>query len=446
MRRISNGIFDAPFIKVDVEVTIPGSHNGTPNITKTASKYVVAPTAKKIATYMTNQIFGSDILTGVEGMNVSWIMPTLKESFENAIYCTESFIQILIFEGRVYLKFVPKCQIFNLVQNFDKVKSCSIIDETDDGECRLERDMEFFYEDGSEMTVMAMTAFQKDRNGEFFKMPLSSYNNRYGTDWQEKYVLPYRNLINIDTGEQFFDDSKNLLENEMKVINVLSDEIQKTRTRIAATQHYTTTDVVTGWKPASSFQVETLSVNDLHDYFTLLPGDRDHQMFEFLQGNIRVADYEQAFKFYDYQVIQMAGLSPASFGYEKDAYMNVANVNLSGNATDMTVEAMKTQITPQIDSLFKNIMLCQQSSGFEQTIPEGMTWDFGDNEKFDDMKKLKVLSEVQKVASIPYTERAKIIQPILAKLTDETDDEAVENLVNSHNAENEKIGITYGRI
>ena len=253
-------------------------------------------------------------------------------------------------------------------------------------------------------------------------------------------------MINIDTGEQFFDDSKNLLENEMKVINVLSDEIQKTRTRIAATQHYTTTDVVTGWKPASSFQVETLSVNDLHDYFTLLPGDRDHQMFEFLQGNIRVADYEQAFKFYDYQIIQMAGLSPASFGYEKDAYMNVANVNLSGNATDMTVEAMKTQITPQIDSLFKNIMLCQQSSGFEQTIPEGMTWDFGDNEKFDDMKKLKVLSEVQKVASIPYAERAKIIQPILAKLTDETDDEAVENLVNSHNAENEKIGITYGRI
>ena len=184
MRRISNGIFDAPFIKVDVEVTMPGSHNGTPNITKTESKYVVAPTAKKIATYMTNQIFGSDILTGVAGMNVSWIMPTLKESFENAIYCTESFIQILIFEGRVYLKFVPKCQIFNLVQNFDKVKSCSIIDETDDGECRLERDMEFFYEDGSEMTVMAMTAFQKDRNGEFFKMPLSSYNNRYGTDWQ----------------------------------------------------------------------------------------------------------------------------------------------------------------------------------------------------------------------------------------------------------------------
>ena len=40
----------------------------------------------------------------------------------------------------------------------------------------------------------------------------------------------------------------------------------------------------------------------------------------------------------------MAGLSPATFGYEKDAYMNTANVDLSANASEMTIEGYKKTI------------------------------------------------------------------------------------------------------
>ena len=61
------------------------------------------------------------------------------------------------------------------------------------------------------------------------------------------------------------------------------------------------------------FNVNQVSVGKLQDYFTLMPGDRDHQIFEFLQGDVRVKEYIESFKFYDYQIIQMAGLSPATF-------------------------------------------------------------------------------------------------------------------------------------
>ena len=60
--------------------------------------------------------------------------------------------------------------------------------------------------------------------------------------------------------------------------------------------------------------------NNIQDYFTLLPGDKDKAIFEHLQGEIRYKEYIESFKFCDYQVIQMANLSPATFGYEKDAY------------------------------------------------------------------------------------------------------------------------------
>ena len=56
----------------------------------------------------------------------------------------------------------------------------------------------------------------------------------------------------------------------------------------------------------------------------------------------------------------MSGLSPATFGYEKDAYMN-ANVDLSANASEMTIESIKVQITNQLNRLFENIVKLQRS-------------------------------------------------------------------------------------
>ena len=48
-------ILQAPFISVKAKVVMPGTTNGKPNI-KYEDSYVIAPSAKKIATYITNQI------------------------------------------------------------------------------------------------------------------------------------------------------------------------------------------------------------------------------------------------------------------------------------------------------------------------------------------------------------------------------------------------------
>jgi hypothetical protein len=137
----------------------------------------------------------------------------------------------------------------------------------------------------------------------------------------------------------------------MNVLDTIASEVEKTQTRIATTQHFQTGNIVTSWKPIQQYNVQQLNVGKMQDYFTLLPGDKDHYVFEYLQGDVRTKEYIETFKFYDYQIIQMAGLSPASFGYEKDAYMNKENVDLSANASEMTIEAIKTQIEPQINNL-----------------------------------------------------------------------------------------------
>lgn len=79
----------APFIKVTTKVTMPGTTNGKPNI-KYEDEYVIAPSGKKIATYITNQLFGSELVTQTEGLEINWLMPTLSEALEKAIYQTES--------------------------------------------------------------------------------------------------------------------------------------------------------------------------------------------------------------------------------------------------------------------------------------------------------------------------------------------------------------------
>jgi hypothetical protein len=433
---------EAPYIKINAKTTNPGITNGKPNI-KNEERYVLAPSAKKIGTYIRNQLFGSGLLTQTEGLDINWLMPTLAEALELSVYERESFIYIHKFDNKIYLECIKKCDIHNLVQKYDKIYSCDIIQDFDGKEfdyC-LKRHIEM----SNGNTELTYTAYKRDKNKqEWLEMPLSKFNELTGTEYKRIYELPYEVLINIDIGQDFFKDSIKFLNEEMEVYNTLCEEVQKTKTRIATTQHYQSGDIYNQWQPASNiYNVQTMSVGGMQDYFTLLPGDKEHSVFEFLQGNLRVNDYIDTFKFCDYQVIQMANLSPASFGYEKDNYQNVAMVDLSMNTTEMTIEAIKKQIEPQINHLLENIIKLQEVLGIDgdKKIPSDLVWDYGDNEKLDDNKKIKTIQAIQRTMAIPYSTRAKILTPILNKLIEDKVDP--ETLTQTYREEREDIRINY---
>lgn len=418
--------------------------NGVPNI-KYESKYVVAPTAKKIASYIVNQVFGSELMTQTEGLEIGWLMPTLKEALELAVYEEESFIYLHKYEDKVYLECIKKNDIHNLVQKFDKVKEADIIQDFDleDTQLMLKRHIEI--EEGS--STIEFEASEKTKNAkEWTRIQLGRFNNLTGNEYLPVYNLPYEVLVNIDIGENFFKDSEKLLNEEMLIVNTIAEEIEKTKTKIVATEHYQTTSNPLKFVPGdTTYNVRTMSVNSLNDYFTLLPGDKDKQLFEFLQGDIRIDEYEKSFKFYDYQIIQMAGLSTASFGYEKDAYMNKANVELSANASEMMIEAIKTQLSSQIDNLLANIVRLQQSQNITiNELPTELMWDYGSNERFDDMKKIDVLNKIQRTMAIPYKTRVKIVAPLLNKLIDE--DIETDDLVEEYEKEADRINVEFGEI
>lgn len=432
----------APYINVKVKVIQPGTTNGKPNI-KEENKYVVSPSAKKIATYIRNQIFGSDLVTQTEGLDINWLMPTLSESLEKAIYQEESFIYLHKFDNKVYLECLNKCDIHDLVQKYDKVLKATIVQEfeTDKEEYELKREIEI--NEGT--SIVKFKAFRIKDNKDYIPITLDEFNSKFDTDYIPIYNLPYEVLINIDIGQDFFKDSENLLNEEMEIFNTINEEVEKTKTRIATTQHYQTTDITMNWKPNNNFNVQQMSVGKMQDFFTLIPGDKEHAVFEFLQGDIRIQQYIDTFKFLDYQIIQMAGLSPASFGYEKDAYMNTANIDLSANASEMTIEAIKKQIEPQINKLIENIIKLQQSQNMtENLIPSELVWDYGDNERLDDMRKLEVLQAVQRTASVPYSIRSKIITPILNKLIDEKVND--KDVTKAYEEESQKMNIEFGEI
>ena len=437
-------VLQAPYIQVKTKVAIPGMTNGVPNV-KYERKYVVAPTGKKIASYIVNQVFGSELVTQTEGLEIGWLMPTLKEALELAVYEEESFIYLHKYENKVYLECIKKNDIHNLVQKFDKVKEADIIQDydLDDNKLMLKRHIEI---DNGTSTIQ-FEAFERTKNAkEWTKIPLARFNKLTGSEYLPIYNLGYEVLINLDIGENFFKDSEKLLNEEMLIVNTIAEEIEKTKTRIVTTEHYQTTTNPSRFVPGdTTYNVRTLNVNSINDYFTLLPGDKDKQLFEFLQGDIRIDEYEKAFKFYDYQIIQMAGLSTASFGYEKDAYMNKANVELSANASEMMIEAIKTQITSQIDNLIENIIKLQQSQNItENELPTELMWDFGSNERFDDMKKIEVLNKIQRTMAIPYKTRVKIVAPLLNKLIDEDVD--TDDLVEEYQEEADRINVEFGEI
>lgn len=437
-----SNFLQTPYIKIKVKVTYPGKTNGVPNI-REEDRYIVAPSAKKIATYIRNQLFGSNLVTQTEGLNINWLMPTLGRSLEEAIYDKESFIYIHKFDNKVYLECLHKCQLHNLVQKYDKIISCDIIQdfEGEEADYSLNRNIQI---NGDGTSVITFKAYQKEkRQNEWLEIPLSKFNSITGNDYKRIYNLPYEPIVNIDTGQEFFKDSEKLINQEMIILNTFAEEIEKTKTRIVTTQHYQSGDIAGSWQPSSNmYDVKTIEVNHLQDYFTLLPGDKEHQMFEFLQGDIRHNSYVESFKFCDYQIIQMANLSPATFGYEKDAYQNVASIDLNANITEMTIEAIKKQLEPQINKLIENIVKLQQSQGItENEIPVELDWDYGANERFDDMKKLDVLKKIQSTSAVPYSVKAKIITPILNKLIDEPTDE--ESLVKAYRDEERQTQLEY---
>ena len=435
-------LLQSPYIRVTAKVTYPGKTNGIPNI-REEERYVVAPSAKKIATYVRNQLFGSDLTTQTEGLSINWLMPTLGQALEEAIYDKESFIYIHKFDNKVYLECLHKCDLHNLVQKYDKVISCDIIQDFkgEEADYSLKRHIEL-KDDGT--SVITFTAYQKEKKAyEWVKINLAEFNAITESDYKDVYNLPYYPIINIDTGQDFFKDSEKFINEEMNIFNIFAEELEKTKTRIVTTQHYQSGDLASSWRPSSNmYDVKTIEVNHLQDYFTLLPGDREHQMFEFLQGDIRHQSYIESYKFCDYQIIQMANLSPATFGYEKDTYQNVASIDINANTTEMTIEAIKKQLEPQINNLIENIVKLQQSQGItENEIPVELVWDYGANERFDDMKKLDVLQKIQRTASVPYSVRAKIITPIINKLIDEPTNE--DDLVKAYRDEEKKIELEY---
>ena len=429
----TTGIWEAPFIQIKAKVTQPGTTNGKPNI-EYKEEYVVAPSAKKIATYIRNQLFGSELVSQTEGLEINWLMPTLSESLEKAIYQTESFVYLHKYNNKVYLECLNKNDIHDLKQVFDQVKEATIKQEYwyDKDRYELWRKITIV---GNGTSIIEFSAYLDDK-GKLREIPLSKFNELFDTEYEPIENKPYEVLVNIDTGQDFFKDSRKLLNEEMALLNTIAEEVEKTKTRIVTSEHYATGDLAVNWQPkGTTYNAHTINVGTLQDYFVLVPGDRDHQIFEFLQGDVRIEKYEESFKFYDYQIIQMAGLSPATFGYEKDAYMNNANVDLSANASEMTIEAIKRQLEPQINRLIENIIRLQQSQDItENLLPLKVDWDYGANERIDDMKKIEVMKNIQRVGSIPYSVRAKILTPILNRLIDE--DMTEDELVKAYDKEN----------
>ena len=128
-----------------------------------------------------------------------------------------------------------------------------------------------------------------------------------------------------------------------------------------------------------------------------------------------------------------------------DSYQNVANIELNANLTDMTIEAIKKQIEPQVNNLITNVVKLQQSLKIEENaIPIDLVWDYGSNERFDDMKKIQVLGAIQRTTAVPYGVRSKIITPILNKLIDEPIDD--KTYTDMYKQEREELRIEYEEI
>lgn len=174
-------------------------------------------------------------------------MPTLKETLREAIYSEESFIYIHKYDNKIYLENIRKNEIFNLVQNWDKVISGKIIQEVDGNEDQYILERDFKLENGQ--TYIKMQAYIEEKDGKQKPISIEVFNARTGNSYEEMYILPYEAIINIDIGEKFFENSEKEIKEEMRIMNIIADELEKTRTRIVSSQHYQSGDLTTKWIP-----------------------------------------------------------------------------------------------------------------------------------------------------------------------------------------------------
>jgi hypothetical protein len=112
------------------------------------------------------------------------------------------------------------------------------------------------------------------------------------------------------------------------------------------------------------------------------------------------------------------------------------------NTTEMTIEAIKKQLEPQINHLIVNIVKLQELLNIQENkIPTDLVWDYGNNEKLDDDKKIRTIQAIQRTMSIPYSTRAKVLTPIINKLIDTKISD--EDLIKGYKEEREDIKIGY---
>ena len=206
-------LLQSPFIQIKAKVTMPGTTNGMPNI-KEERKFVLPPSAKKIGSYIKNQIFGSDIVTQTDGLDVNWIMPTLGQALEEAIYDKEAFIYIHKFDNKVYLECLRKCDIHNLEQKYDKVISLDIIQDFDgeENDYSLKRHIE---NKGNGTSVITFKAYEKSKKDkEWNTMPLWKFNKieldvsfsiSYKLSfWSDLYFSKYKFIFSLAVSVFFF--------------------------------------------------------------------------------------------------------------------------------------------------------------------------------------------------------------------------------------------------
>ena len=173
----NTGVWEAPFISVKAKVVAPGETNGKPNI-EYKEEYVVAPSAKKIATYIRNQLFGSELISETENVEINWLMPTLSESLERAIYQMESFIYLHKYNDKVYLECLNKNDIHDLVQVFDQVKKGTIIQDyyTDKERYELDRVITL---PGDNTSIIEFSSYILEK-GKKRGIPLNKFNEIFG--------------------------------------------------------------------------------------------------------------------------------------------------------------------------------------------------------------------------------------------------------------------------
>lgn len=216
----------SPYIKVEAQVIANSVQNGKNLLPQNKQNcYYVAPSAKKIATYIINQIFGSEIVTQTEGLQVGWLMPSLKQALELGIYQTQSFVYIHKYNNKIYLECLRPTDLIDIKQNWDVINEATIVQEFyADNECYLlKRKVTIL--NGQSKVDFEVT---KEVQGKEEKVSIDLFNAIFGTDYKPSYLLDYEVLINIDLGQDFFENSKYLISSEIKILNIFSEEYEKT--------------------------------------------------------------------------------------------------------------------------------------------------------------------------------------------------------------------------